>query len=354
MKRRRVAIVCPGRGTYGPTELGCLTSTERPDPGGVRAQLLARADAWRASIGRPLLAELDRRERFGAVHMAGENAAALIFTASAADARSLRSDLEVVAVCGNSMGWYTALHVAGCLSFDDGLRLVDTMGGMQKDGIIGGQVIEPVVDEEWRPDPERRRRVTEVLDGIRARGFAAEWSIHLGGFEVLAGEDDAVRLLLKELPREKMGKREYPFQLLGHAAFHTPLMEDVARRGREELADLPFTAPRIPLVDGRGFVFDTVTTRGEDLFDYTLGHQVTRTFDFTTCVRVVMREFAPDALVLLGPGDTLGGAIGQVLVEEGWAGIHSKTDFLSRQASEDPLLHSMGRPEQLRQVLAVS
>ena len=65
-------------------------------------------------------------------------------------------------------------------------------------------------------------------------------------------------------------------------------------------------------------------------------------FDFTATVRVALREFAPDTIILPGPGNTLGGIVGQVLVAEGWSGIHSKGDFLAAQAGDAPPVRSMG------------
>lgn len=346
----RVAVVCPGRGSYGREELGSLT---RGRPGGAQ-DLLQAADTWRRKVGRESVTDLDSRGRFSSRHLAGENAAALIFTGSALDAMALGPGLEVVAVCGNSMGWYTALHVAGVFGFEDGLRLADTMGGYQADGVVGGQVITPVVGEDWRPDPTAQEEVETVLQEVAQAGAFAARSIHLGGFAVLAGDDKGIRVLLKRLPRRRLGRRDYPFQLLGHSAFHTPLMEPTARRARKDLADLPWRAPRASLVDGRGRVFRPRTADPEALRDYTLGAQVVTTFDFTTCLRVVLREFAPEALILLGPGDNLGGAVGQVLVREGWSGLHDKQTFLDRQASGCPILHAMGRPEQRARVAARS
>ena len=76
---------------------------------------------------------------------------------------------------------------------------------------------------------------------------------------------------------------------------------------------------------------------------YTLGHQITRPFDFTRSVRVVLRELAPERLVLPGPGNTLGSICGQLLVQEGWRGIRSRADFEAVQASREPILDSMRR-----------
>ncbi len=49
---------------------------------------------------------------------------------------------------------------------------------------------------------------------------------------------------------------------------------------------------------------------------------------------------------LLGPGDTLGGAIAQALIAIGWRGLRSKQDFQEVQASDSPFLLAMGREDQ--------
>ncbi|MCB1509002.1 MAG: ACP S-malonyltransferase, partial [Hyphomicrobiaceae bacterium] len=102
MTRRRALVVCPGRGTYNVPELGYLA---RHHAG--RADLLAPFEAERRQLGQPTLAELDGAAGYSlAVHTRGDNASALIFAASLADAAAIDTDaIEVVAVTGNSMGW---------------------------------------------------------------------------------------------------------------------------------------------------------------------------------------------------------------------------------------------------------
>ena len=60
---------------------------------------------------------------------------------------------------------------------------------------------------------------------------------------------------------------------------------------------------------------------------------------------------ARDRIILLGPGDTLGGAIAQALIAIQWRGLRSKSDFQEMQAAE-PFLISMGREDQRRLVVA--
>ena len=101
-----------------------------------------------------------------------------------------------------------------------------------------------------------------------------------------------------------------------------------------------FQRPRLPLIDGRGHIWQPWCDLDE-LRNYTLGHQVTQPYDFTRAIEVALKEFAPDRLILLGPGTTLGAPVLQVLIAQRWLGIDTKAGWLERQ-SEDPFLLSMG------------
>ena len=61
-------------------------------------------------------------------------------------------------------------------------------------------------------------------------------------------------------------------------------------------------------------------------------------YRFARSVEVAIETFDPEVLVLLGPGSSLGGAIGQVLTRMRWRGIGSKSEFAARQASGRPPL----------------
>ena len=60
---------------------------------------------------------------------------------------------------------------------------------------------------------------------------------------------------------------------------------------------------------------------------------------------VALKEFCPDKVFLLGPGNSLGGVIGQILIKNKWNGITSKKHF-SEQQEEDPFLISLGLEDQ--------
>ena len=328
----RVAIVCPGRGSYTERSLGSLPGVH---------PLVRRADELREGYGLLALSHLDQAGRFSqATHLRPANAAPLIWLVSLLDASAALEQGRCVAVAGNSMGWYTALAVAGALDFDDGFRLVQEMALLQEEQSGGGQVIYPVVGDDWRPDPAREEAVRSALAAAHGEAFP---SIRLGGYAVLAGTDAGVTQLLRALPSVQVGANRYPFRLVQHGPYHTPLLAEVADRARARLGGLRWSRPRVTLVDGRGVRFTPWSTDVAALRDYTLGDQVRAPYDFTLSLRVLLREHAPDQLVLPGPGNTLGGVVGQVLVREGWRGLRSKQDFEVLQTGNAPAVRSMRR-----------
>lgn len=346
----RLVLVAPGRGSYNRTELGYFARFNQHRAFARRGELLDRADALRAAAGRGSLRELDEAAHFSSArHLPGENASGLIFSASAADHALLDTEQhQVCAVLGNSMGWYTALYLAGALSFDDAFRVVDTMAGYQKNNIRGGQIIYPLVDDQWRMVPEREQQVTAALAAVNAEGedYWVGLSIRLGGFLVLAGTDLGLKKLTAALPGVKLGSNEYPFGLARHSAFHTPMMAEASARGLEDNAGVQWQQPQVPLIDGRGHIWQPGVCDAQAMHRYTFGHQVVEPFDFSAAVRVALREYNPDYLVLMGPGETLGGSIAHTMIAERWRGLAQRTDFTARQKSEQPLLIAMNRPDQ--------
>ena len=332
---RRALVLCPGRGSYGRPQLGSLQ--------GRSSAFLDAFDAHRAALGRPTVRELDAAERYSArMHIAGEHASILTAAYALADIEALDpEEIDIVGICGNSMGWYTALTAAGSLGAADGAALVETMGAFQTGNVIGGQILYPLVGEDWRPDTA----LQALVDGAVADIPDLHWSIRLGGQAVLGGTDAALRDAAGRLPALERGAARYPLKLPMHSAFHTPLLSGTRARAEPALAGLRWGAPSVPLVDGRGRIFPAGWADPLEIRDWTLGAQIDDVFDFSAMIEAALGELAPDAIVLPGPGSNLGGAVAQVLIRLGWQGIHSKADFLARQAA-DPIVLAMGREDQ--------
>ena len=324
MSKPTAVLFCPGRGSYTKSELGFVGETIRPGP---VADALAASDRAREQQGRPTIRAMDAADRFRpSQHLDGENAAELIYFGALAHVEHLRERYDVLAVAGNSLGWYTALPASGALDPTSGWRLVTAMAALQKQ-VKGGQVLMTTVGEDWRTNLPLRVAVDATLQGLRDRGheFYCDYSIHLGGHEVLAGTESATRELLAKLPKVQVGEREFPFRLAGHGPFHTSLCLETAKQAAQELSDLPLKMPSCHLIDGFGRVHSPWSADPRELLRYTLHEQVVETFDFSACVRTAMREFQPDVLLCAGPGTSLRAPVGHCVLQEGWRSLRDRS-----------------------------
>jgi [acyl-carrier-protein] S-malonyltransferase len=338
--KQTAVVIAPGRGTYNAAELGYL---RRHHAG--RPALIAEYDAYRQVRAQETLTALESAAKFSpARHTRGDNASALIHACAYADFLSIdRERYDILALTGNSMGWYIALTCGGALSPMAGFELVNTMGTLMQENLIGGQLIYPFVDDDWQTIPGRRDEIFTTVTAIAAReGHDLALSIELGGMLVLAGNTKALAAFEAEMPRVS---DRFPMRLKNHAAFHTALQAPVAAEGRTRLPATMFRQPELPMIDGRGAIWWPKAQTSAALWDYTLSHQVVTPYDFTAAIRVAAREFAPDVFIILGPGTTLGGAVAQSLIAARWRGMENKADFAHEQ-SKSPMLAAMGLESQ--------
>ncbi|RUO63757.1 malonyl CoA-ACP transacylase [Pseudidiomarina insulisalsae] len=349
--KKTALVICPGRGTYNKPELGSISANLGASSPKIKEDLqsvLSQIDAERAQSGLATVSELDQAKLFKtSLHQKPEHAAALIYAAGYLDYLSIdRERYDIAAITGNSMGWYTAMACGGAWSVATSTRLVTSMALLTAGG-AGAQFIYPVVDSEWRPDAQRIALVEEQLAAHQGQLMR---SINYGGYAVLAGTEEACAAAMKALP---VADERFPLLLPGHAAFHTRLMAAAAAQAQETWPVAAFQPPQTPLIDGRGQQWLSPETDRTALQRYTLGHQVTETFDFTKAVQVAVKEYAPDHIILLGPGSGLGGAVAQSLIAINWQGLRSKADFSERQTQADvPYVLSMGLAEQRALVTA--
>src|SRR5699024_1612726 len=154
-----------------------------------------------------------------------------------ADALAIdRERYEICAVTGNSMGWYIALALGGALAQDDAFTLINTMGHLMQTSLIGGQLLYPWVDDEWRPQPERRRELLALVATLHGKGGSELYlSSERGGVLVFGGNEAGRRRLTEELPPMERS----PMRMHQHAAVHTPMQESVKAEARTRLPATP-------------------------------------------------------------------------------------------------------------------
>ncbi|MEA2651106.1 MAG: hypothetical protein QOI85_827 [Chloroflexota bacterium] len=332
----RAAVAFPARGSYGPAALRSLPAAH---------PWVRRADQLRGEYGLPALSDLDAAARFDpSVHLRSANASPLTFLSGLLDAERIAGDHEVVVVVASSTGWYTALAASGALEFDDAFRLVQTMALLAEDPIAnddpGGQLIYALTDAEWRPDPDR----TSALEAVLARQTdGVHRSLELGAFSVLSGTGGGIAGVAADLPAVVIGTRRFPFRAAMQEAWHMPMRVEAAERAAERLSDLTWSAPNVTLVDGRGARFTPWSTDPAELANHTIREQPVSTYDFARSLRVALREYAPDVILLPGPGASLGEVCAQLIVAEGYRGIRTRAELEEAQSGPTPILLSMRR-----------
>jgi len=332
----RAAVAFPGRGSYGPASLGSLRASH---------PWVRRADELRAEAGLDPLSGVDAANSFdAAVHLRPTNAWPLVFLCSLLDAERIADDHEVVVVVASSTGWYTALVASGALGFDDGFRLVQEMSAAAETPLDSparpAELIYPLTDDAWQPAPDQLDGLRDALGSVNG---GAALAVDLGAFVVVAGTTDGIDSLAARLPQVSTAERTFPLRLASADAWHTPLRATAMERAAERLDDLTWDRPNVTLVDGRGTRFTPWSTDPAELAELTLRGQGATTYDFATSLRLALREYAPDVVLLPGPGGSLGAACAQVAVGEGYRGLRSRSDFEAAQAGATPLLLSMRR-----------
>jgi acyl transferase domain-containing protein len=337
--KKRALVICPGRGTYNATELGYLKTHHA-----ARQDIIAAVDAVRTAKGQTTVSQLDAADKYApSVHMTGDNASALIYACAMSDFAAIdREQYDIVAVTGNSMGWYLALACAGIVDLAGGARLVNNMGGVMHQHGAGGQIVWSICDENWNVQKDKLLFINNLMiESSIISEVSIHVSIRLGGMIVFAADEAGLKWLMERLPKDD----RFPLRLMHHAAFHSPLLNHVVpiARAGNPLSD--FGAGEIPAIDGQGRIWSPRAFSREAIYDYTLGAQLTESYDFTRAVQVAAAEFAPDTVIVLGPGTTLGAPTVQALIASGWRGLSGKADFQARQ-QEELMFISMGISEQ--------
>lgn len=140
------------------------------------------------------------------------------------------------AVAGHSLGEFSALVVAGALSFEDGLRLVAKRAmAMQKccENQPGGMAAILALEDEV---------VEKVCDEIEGVVVAANYNCP--GQLVISGADEAVDAACEKL---KAAGARRALRLPVGGAFHSPLMEAARAELEQAIAEVEFHAPACPI-----------------------------------------------------------------------------------------------------------
>ncbi len=203
-------------------------------------------------------------------------------------------EAPLAAAAGLSLGEYTALHVAGAMSFEDGLRLVTLRGRAMQDAATAapsGMVALIGVDEA---------QAQAIVDEARQGGVLVCANFNAPGQVVISGDAEAC----DRAESVAKGNKVRATRLAVAGAFHSPLMQPAADRLGEALASTTIEPPRCP-------VWSNVTAEPHEAdagsIRVRLAEQLTSPVRWAACFGAMGSRFANAAFHEVAPGKTLSG-----------------------------------------------
>ena len=216
--------------------------------------------------------------------------------------------VEPAAVAGHSLGEFSALVVAGALSFEEGLRLVAKRAmAMQRACEMEQGTMAAVI----RLSDEVIEQVCESIDGVVV---AANYNCP--GQLVISGAVNAVNEACVKL-KEAGARRALVLPVGG--AFHSPLMEPARKELAEAIEVAEFKEPICPIYQN----VDAKPHTSPKEIKQNLIEQLTAPVRWTQIVENMAAD-GFDNYVELGPGAVLQGLIGKI---SSGAIVESKATF---------------------------
>ena len=216
--------------------------------------------------------------------------------------------VEPIAVAGHSLGEFSALVVAGALSFEEGLQLVSKRAmAMQHACEVEQGTMAAVLR---LPD----ETIEEVCEGVEGVVVAANYNCP--GQLVISGAVAAVTEACEKL--KAAGARRALILPVG-GAFHSPLMEPARKELAEAIEAADFKTPICPIYQD----VDALPHTSPDEIKANLIAQLTAPVRWTQIVERMTADGIAD-YVELGPGAVLQGLITKISPD---AKVESKSTF---------------------------
>ena len=201
--------------------------------------------------------------------------------------------LEFDVLAGHSLGEWTALYVAGVVSFEDAIKVLKARG----------EFMQAACEE----NPGAMLAVMN-LDGDKLVKIAAEAGCHVANFNslaqtVLSGTAESIEKA-EVLCKEAGAKRAVRLPVAG--AFHSPLMQPAADKMNDFLADVELSASNKP-------VLSNVTAGEHDAAAIrdNMVKQITSSVRWVASVQKLVSA-GVEEIVECGPGKVLAGLIKRI------------------------------------------
>lgn len=217
-------------------------------------------------------------------------------------------DVEPSAVAGHSLGEFSALVVAGALSFEEGLQLVAKRAmAMQRACEVEPGTMAAVL----RLPDATIEQICEDVDGVVV---AANYNCP--GQLVISGAVDAVNEACAKM-KEAGARRALVLPVGG--AFHSPLMEPARKELAEAIEQADFKAPICPIYQN----VDALPHTLPEEIKANLIAQLTAPVRWTQIVENMAAD-GVESFVELGPGEVLKGLISKITAD---VAVESKGTF---------------------------
>jgi len=198
-------------------------------------------------------------------------------------------------VAGHSLGEYTAVVASGCLSFEQGLRLVRERAWLMEEA---GRIEPGTMAAVLGMDHERLEEVCREA-GVEVANLNAPDQIAISGD--VAGIERAM-----ELAKERGARRVIPLPVGG--AFHSRLMRPAADGMAKALGSVKFQEPRVPIVaNTSGQPLSTAAQVREEL-----ERQLSAPVYWQTSVETMAARGVTE-FIEIGPGKVLTGLVKRAL-----------------------------------------
>jgi [acyl-carrier-protein] S-malonyltransferase len=224
-----------------------------------------------------------------------------ILTVSIATQRVLsEKGVQSAYVAGHSLGEYSAHVCAGTLRFADAVRTVAKRGEYMQEAVpVGAGAMAAVLALGLEPLEAACRQAEQEVGGT-----VAPANINSPDQIVISGSKAAVERAA-ELAKEKGAKRAV--MLAVSAPFHCSLMQPAQDRLAQDLRNLHFAAPTVPVATN----VDAKLVKDADAARDALIRQVTGAVQWVCSIQLLIAS-GVERFVEVGPGKVLTGLLRQI------------------------------------------
>lgn len=220
-----------------------------------------------------------------------------VFLHSVIRSKMAGEDFKPDVVAGHSLGELSALVANNCLSFEDGLKLVQERAlAMQEACEMQESTMAAILGME-------NEVVEEVCKGIAETVVAANYNCP--GQIVISGSLEGIEKAVEVL-KEKGARRAIVLQVGG--AFHSPLMEPAKARLSKAIEETNFNSPIVP-------IYQNVTAQAEsdpNRIKENLIKQLTSPVRWTQTMENMLKDGVTSFTEVGGNGKVLSGFVRKV------------------------------------------